>query len=95
MRQIYNTAESPEMVLFQLTDAITSHGDLKPAQTFSHMPMIETSTGQSSCKNTSRLSLANLLPSRLESIITFMIKNLFFFFFFNIYQFAKHLVSSA
>lgn len=79
MRQIYNTAESPEMTIFQLMDTmvpcvgnVASNSDSTSVnQTITHVPqpVIESSNnGQtSSCKNTSRLSLANLLPSRLAS----------------------------
>lgn len=70
MRQIYNTAESPQMALFRLLDMMPSLGiggtmPSTPTETV-NMPKIEPSNGQSSCKNTSRLSLANLLPSRLD-----------------------------
>jgi hypothetical protein len=66
MRQIYNTAESPEMT-FQMMDTTSIGGgscDLAPKIP----PQIESFApcGQSSSnRNTLRLSLANLLPSRL------------------------------
>lgn len=77
MRQIYNTAESPEMTIFQLMDTmVPSVGNVannNDTTCINHtvnqilQPVIESSNyGQtSSCRNTSRLSLANLLPSRL------------------------------
>lgn len=76
MRQIYNTAESPEMTIFQLMDT-TSVGNVTNSidstavnHSFNHVPQpVIESTGNvgqtSSYRNTSRLSLANLLPSRL------------------------------
>lgn len=86
MRQIYNTAESPEMMLFQLMDTVvptsvvcneacnsdTTH--VNHTLTQLPQPVVEATTnGQtSSCKNPSRLSLANLLPSRLASYPNFM-----------------------
>ncbi|XP_070490677.1 kinesin-like protein unc-104 isoform X3 [Chironomus tepperi] len=80
MRQIYNTAESPEMTIFQLMDTIPSVGNVTNSldstavnHSVNHVPQpVIESTGiigqTSSYRNTSRLSLANLLPSsqRLE-----------------------------
>lgn len=70
MRQIYNTAESPQMAIFQLLDMMPSVGKCEA----SALPSAQTATlkfentnGQSSCKNPSRLSLANLMPSRSEN----------------------------
>lgn len=78
MRQIYNTAESPEMTIFQLMDTmVPSVGNVTNSidstavnHSFNHVPQpVIESTGNvgqtSSYRNTSRLSLANLLPSRL------------------------------
>lgn len=76
MRQIYNTAESPEMAIFQLMDMVSSvsSGEMTqaPSQTGNLHPKLESASGQSSCKNPSRLSLANLLPSRLEINLNFI-----------------------
>ena len=74
MRQIYNTAESPQAVLFQLLDKMPSIGDRGATSMPSdstNVQKFESTKGQSSCKNTSRLSLANLLPSRLENDLNF------------------------
>lgn len=68
MRQFYNTAESPEMAIFQFTDTAQSLCDVKPSasQAIVPSPSADQENGQSSCKNPQRLSLANLLPSRLD-----------------------------
>lgn len=72
MRQIYNTAESPEMAIFQLLDMMPSAGGGEATPTpVNPQPKVQSAHGQSSCKNTSRLSLANLLPSRLENDLNF------------------------
>jgi hypothetical protein len=75
MRQIYNTAESPDMIIYQLMDVMPSvgNGDSTPTSTHavSSVSKIDPANGQSSSKNTSRLSLANLLPSRLENDLNF------------------------
>lgn len=66
MRQIYNTAESPEMT-FQMMDTTSIGGGSRdftpkiPAQNESFSPCGQSSNN----RNTLRLSLANLLPSRL------------------------------
>lgn len=69
MRQIYNTAESPEMAFFEMMDitpALDSTTKVS-AKNESLMP-----SGQSSSnRNTLRLSLANLLPSRLALYFSF------------------------
>lgn len=75
MRQIYNTAESPDMAIFQMLDMMPSAGNgdstPTPTQLVYVAPKIEAAIGQSSSKNPSRLSLANLLPSRLENEMNF------------------------
>lgn len=76
MRQIYNTAESPEMAIFQLLDMMpkAGSGETTPtnAQTVNVVSKIgHLANGPSSCKNTSRLSLANLLPSRLDNDLNY------------------------
>lgn len=72
MRQIYNTAESPEMAIFQLMDMTPSAGGGEATPTpVNPQPKVDAAQGHSSCKNTSRLSLANLLPSRLEHDLNF------------------------
>lgn len=63
MRQFYNTAESPEMSIFQIMDTVPS-SDATVAQPI--VSSADSANGQSSCKNTLRLSLANLLPARLD-----------------------------
>lgn len=78
MRQFYNTAESPEMTIFNFNDKPAAVGGVE-SSTMSSCTMLtptlkanataannDTSNGPNSCKNTSRLSLANLLPSRLD-----------------------------
>ena len=78
MRQIYNTAESPEMTILQLMDTmVPSVGNITKSidstavnHSVNHLPQpVIESTGiigqTSSYRNPSRLSLANLLPSRL------------------------------
>lgn len=85
MRQIYNTAdESPEMVIFQLSDMVPSVGNSCILTSTTQAVVCQTqpiesppSSGQSSFKNPSRLSLANLLPSRLA----LNLKNFHFFLF--------------
>lgn len=70
MRQIYNTAESPQMAIFQLLDMMPSVGNGEASAVSSTqfvVPKADFTNGQSSCKNPSRLSLANLMPSRLEN----------------------------
>lgn len=71
MRQFYNTAESPEMAIFQIMDSVPSVSGVTSSATQSNVPSQSSDqvNGQSSCKNTMRLSLANLLPSRLENEI--------------------------
>jgi hypothetical protein len=70
MRQIYNTAESPQMAIFQLLDMMPSVGTGEASATASTpaaVPKAEFTSGQSSCKNPSKLSLANLMPSRSDN----------------------------
>lgn len=74
MRQIYNTAESPD-ITFQMMDTTSiggpscNYAPKIPAQNESFA-----SCGQSSSnRNTLRLSLANLLPSRLAIYFFFQI----------------------
>lgn len=65
MRQIYNTAESPEMTTFQMMDVSSSAGN--NASDVKVLTRTETAVvaPSSTNRNTLRLSLANLLPSRL------------------------------
>lgn len=69
MRQIYNTAESPEMLnVFQMMDATVGicYNSTSAAKANVNQESLPQQCGQlSSYKNTSRLSLANLMPSRL------------------------------
>lgn len=67
MRQFYNTAESPEMVISQIMDTVSVGGATPSAPQAIASQFDEAASGQSSCKNTLRLSLANLLPSRLDN----------------------------
>lgn len=56
------------MAIFQLLDMMPSVGTGEASATaITAVPKAEFSNGQSSCKNPSRLSLANLMPSRSES----------------------------
>ncbi|KAG5673594.1 hypothetical protein PVAND_003627 [Polypedilum vanderplanki] len=73
MRQIYNTAESPEMILFQVMGnssvGFCNESAKSVTETIvnqaTQAPIESSSVGQlSSYKNTSRLLLANLMPSR-------------------------------
>lgn len=63
------------MAIFQLLDMMPSVGKSESTPTSAQIVIptakFEAANGQSSCKNTSRLSLANLLPSRLENELKF------------------------
>lgn len=79
MRQFYNTAESPEMTIFNFNDkpaAVESSSNVVATPTPTTkvnavnaiiQKQAENGNGPNNCKNTSRLSLANLLPSRSET----------------------------
>lgn len=64
MRQIYNTAESPEMTTFQMMDVSSSAGN-NNASDAKVSTRYESVAPSSNNRNSLRLSLANLLPSRL------------------------------
>lgn len=94
MRQIYNTAESPDMAIFQMLDMMPSSGNgdttSTPTQLVYVAPkQLEAANGQSSIKNPSRLSLANLLPSRLENDLNFYYNFLSSFIILPIFEFLS------
>jgi hypothetical protein len=66
MRQIYNTAESPEMTTFQMMDVSSAGNNASDAKVSTRNESVAPS---SSNRNSLRLSLANLLPSRLAIFI--------------------------
>lgn len=68
MRQIYNTAESPEMAFFEMMDLAPA---IDSTTKVSAKNESLTQSGQSTNRNTLRLSLANLLPSRLALYFSF------------------------
>lgn len=70
------------MAIFQLLDMMPSVGNGEVSTTVT--PKAEFTNGQSSCKNPSRLSLANLMPSRLEND-----DNDFYDFRLHLYSFAN------
>lgn len=72
MRQIYNTAESPEMAFFEMMDIAAPASNSNSTPKVSAKNESLTPSGQSSSnRNTLRLSLANLLPSRLALYFSF------------------------
>lgn len=75
MRQIYN-ADSPDMAIFHVLDMMPSISSVEPAPSpqpaLTPVPKALPAIGPSSSKNVpSRLSLANLLPSRLDYELMF------------------------
>ena len=69
MRQIYNTAESPEMAFFEMMDVAPATDSTTKVSTKNESLL--PSAQSSSNRNALRLSLANLLPSRLALCFSF------------------------